>query len=193
MGHKTVTFKPISLIALGANLPIDETGPDVTLRKAIAALRDSQMVVSATSRVFKTPCFPAGAGPDYVNAAIAVQSALAPVALLEKLHVVENAFGRARKVRWASRTLDLDLIARGDCVYPDNETYKIWQSLPLERQMKERPRDLVFPHPRVQDRAFVLVPLLDIAPDWRHPVLGKTVTEMVAALPKAEVAAVKPL
>ena len=65
--------------------------------------------------------------------------------------------------------------------------------MPADRQKTEAPEELILPHPRLQDRAFVLVPMADVAPDWRHPVLGETVTEMVAALPSEDVASVTPL
>ena len=60
-------------------------------------------------------------------------------------------------------------------------------------QQKKAPDQLILPHPRMQDRAFVLVPMMDICPDWRHPILGTTVREMVAALPEADREAVRPL
>jgi 2-amino-4-hydroxy-6-hydroxymethyldihydropteridine diphosphokinase len=91
------------------------------------------------------------------------------------------------------RTLDLDLVSFGDRVLPDTSTYNQWRTLPSQEQMKQAPDRLILPHPRLQDRAFVLVPMADVAPDWYHPVLGLTVREMVAALPVDDIAAVTPL
>ncbi|MCU9838633.1 2-amino-4-hydroxy-6-hydroxymethyldihydropteridine diphosphokinase [Ruegeria sp. WL0004] len=182
-----------SVIALGANLSFDQTPPILTLRHAVRELSRKGMVVTAESRFYATPCFPPGAGPDYVNAAIAINANLSPVDLLVVLHEVEEMFGRRREQRWGMRTLDLDLIFYGDNVLPTIEEFEAWCNLPSEVQAKTAPTELILPHPRLQDRAFVLVPMADVAPDWRHPVLGKTVVEMLADLPPKEVAEVKPL
>ncbi|KIC21178.1 2-amino-4-hydroxy-6-hydroxymethyldihydropteridine diphosphokinase [Leisingera sp. ANG-Vp] len=185
--------RKMSLIALGGNLPVDANAPQVTLSKAISALQSDDVILRSVSRFYQTPCFPAGAGPDYVNAAVAVETTLSAGALLARLHEVEAAFARVRDQRWAGRTLDLDLLDYGAAVLPDAEGFARWHGLPLEQQMQEAPGQLILPHPRIQDRAFVLVPLNDIAPRWSHPVLQKTVSEMLADLPEQEVAEVKPL
>ena len=109
------------------------------------------------------------------------------------LHEIESRFGRTRDVRWGRRTLDLDLLATGDAVIPDAKTHAQWRDLPLEQQMRETPKELILPHPRIHERAFVLVPLADVAPDWRHPIFGKTVLEMRDALPKEALDELVPL
>lgn len=145
------------------------------------------------SRFFRTPCFPEGAGPDFVNAALVCRTSLAPTAFLALLHEVERSIGRTRNARWEARILDLDLLAMGDLVLPDRREYQRWSDLPLDALMQVSPPELILPHPRLHERAFVLVPLADIAPDWRHPVLGRTVAEMCAALPEADRAAITPI
>lgn len=183
----------LGFISLGANLPLGKDSPQKSIETAISRLQARDLVIRAQSRFFATPCFPPGAGPDYVNAAIAVDWLGAPEALLQLLHEVEAEFGRERDQRWGMRTLDLDLIALGAQVAPDDTTWGRWRDLTLQEQMQLAPDQLILPHPRIQDRAFVLVPLMDIAPDWVHPVLGRSVAEMTADLPAADVADVKPL
>ena len=113
--------------------------------------------------------------------------------VLNNLHKIEADFGRERAVRWGQRTLDLDLISMDDAVLPDIETYMTWRHLPLESQVTEVPEGLILPHPRLQERAFVLVPLAEVAPDWVHPIAGLSVTQMLDALPKSDRDAVVPI
>jgi len=184
---------PIFLVALGGNLPSELGPPDVTLIAALERLPLMGVQVVAASRLYRTPCFPAGAGPDYVNAAAKVAFNGKPPELLQLLHELEAEFGRARVQRWGQRTLDLDLLAAGDLVLPDSATYLDWQDLPLEQQMKRAPDQLILPHPRLHERAFVLVPLNDVAPDWQHPVYRRKTADMLAALPEGAVAEVRAL
>lgn len=183
-------IRSIAVIALGANLPFEGFAADLTLRKAIQALVSDDVVIRSVSPFYSTPCFPPGAGPDYINAAISVNTNLAPVDLLARLHEVEQIFGRERVQRWGMRTLDLDLICYDDLVLPDETHFRDWLDLPPEQQIRSAPDRLILPHPRLQDRAFALVPMADVEPDWMHPVLGKSVVEMVADLPESDVAEV---
>ncbi len=183
----------IFLVALGGNLSSGVGPPEVTLRQALRRFEHFGLNVDSVSRFYKTPCFPAGAGPDYVNAAVKLRAHRTPEQVLAALHAIEAEFGRERVQRWGMRSLDLDLLATGDAVLPDLDSYLQWQNLPLDEQKKQAPEVLVLPHPRLSERGFVLVPLADIAPDWRHPVLGQTVIGMLKALPEAEKQAVKPL
>jgi len=122
-----------------------------------------------------------------------IETDLEPPALLEALHGIEAGFGRERRVRWGARTLDLDLLAVGGLVRPDAATHARWRDLSPERQGREAPEELVLPHPRMQDRAFVLLPLREVAPGWRHPALALDVEGMIARLPEGAAEGVAPL
>ncbi|MFC3613875.1 2-amino-4-hydroxy-6-hydroxymethyldihydropteridine diphosphokinase [Lutimaribacter marinistellae] len=186
-------FRSVCLIALGSNLPFDGKDPQSTLTEALQELSRHGEMIRATSRFFETPCFPEGAGPDYVNAAAVLETTRDPRGVLALLHEVEARFGRAREQRWGMRTLDLDLIGYGDEVLPDRDTWARWHDLPPESQVRQAPDALILPHPRVQDRAFVLVPLADIARDWIHPALQRSVAQMCMDLPQADRDAVRPI
>ena len=181
------------LVAFGSNMPLNGKDPVATVRAAAAALAGQGMVIRRMSRLFASPCFPAGSGPDYVNAAAVVEVREAAAQVLARLHALETEFGRERVQRWGQRVLDLDLLAYEDQVAPDPVTQGLWRNLAAEQQVLRAPDQLILPHPRMQDRAFVLVPLAEVAPDWRHPVLGLSVTELLARLQPADIAAVTPI
>lgn len=181
------------LVAFGANLQRDGRPPAATVRAAVAALPEAGLAIRRMSRLYASPAFPPGAGPDYVNAAAVVETDLPADAILAVLHRIEARFGRERGQRWGERVLDLDLLADGAAVLPDAATQDRWRGLALEAQKRRAPEQLILPHPRLQDRAFVLVPLAEVAPGWRHPRIGLTVAEMLAGLDPADVSSVTPL
>lgn len=181
------------LIALGSNMPEGVARSAEVLRAAVGAIAGTATKPVFVSRFFQSEAFPPGSGPDFVNAVLSVESDLLPAQILAKLHRIERDFGRIRRVRWGQRTLDLDLIAIGHHVLPDAATLTRWMKLAPERQLQDAPEDLILPHPRLQDRAFVLIPMLDVAPDWRHPLTGISLHDMVQALPEALRSAVIPL
>lgn len=188
--HKTFTK---AIIAVGSNKSTAAGSPQITVSAALQSLKGDSIKHIVPSRLFESPCFPEGAGPDFVNAVAELETTHSAQELLAELHRIEAQFGRTRVERWAARTLDLDLISFGGIILPDRHKWAYWRDLSLYQQRDRAPDTLILPHPRVQDRAFVLVPLADILPDWQHPVTGDTVSAMLARLPVAEIEAVKPL
>lgn len=155
------------LVGLGANLPHPKLGgPRATLEAALAELAAGGAPSARLSRWYESAPVPAADQPWFVNAVAAVETLLPPERLLALLHRVEGEFGRVRGVRNAARVIDLDLLAYGDLV-------------------QEGPPAL--PHPRLHTRAFVLLPLRDVAPGWVHPGLGRSVDDLLGALPAQQI------
>ena len=178
------------LVALGSNQESDQVSPTEALQTAVTNLREDGALIRAQSAIYRTPAVPAGSGPDYANAVIEIAAPWNAREAITKLHQVEAQMGRRRKDRWEERHIDLDLLAIGDEIRPDMATARQWMDLPLAQQKATAPAQLVLPHPRMHERAFVLVPLAEIAPDWVHPVLRRSAAELRDALPDADRAAI---
>lgn len=175
------------LIGLGSNVASSFGPPPETLRAAARALVESGFRILASSQIYATPAYPAGIGPDFANAVVVLDVGQSePEEVLARLQAVEEAFGRERGERWGPRTLDLDLLAHGKAVLPDQDTWAGWRDLNPAAQRQTTPEQLILPHPRMADRLFVLVPLAEVAPRWRHPVTGAVPAAMIAARPAAE-------
>lgn len=181
-----------ALVLLGSNVTFALSDSARLVRDALNSFSNRDLRITSNSRYYSTACFPAGAGPDFINVAALLKVEDSAEILLKKLHEIEDEFGRERPSRWSQRTLDIDLIAYEDFVLPDRATFNHWKNLPIEEQMKRAPDQLILPHPRLQDRAFALIPLAEVWPDWRHPVLGQTLKEMADALPDAAKSEVSP-
>lgn len=162
------------LIGIGANLPSSTCGPPrATCGAALAALAAAGLAIAGRSRWYKSAPVPVSDQPWFVNAVVRVRTALDPARLLTVLAATERAFGRKRGEPNQARVLDLDLLTYGDVVTGPGPADGVGPSL-------------ILPHPRLQDRAFVLLPMRDVAPDWRHPVSGKGLQEMIRALPAGQ-------
>lgn len=158
------------LIGVGANLPNARYGEPVdTCAAALRALEARGIAVVRRSRWYRSAPVPRSDQPWFINAVAAVETDLDPAALLAVLHDIERDFGRLRRTRNEARVIDLDLLAYGGRISAPGEVPAL-------------------PHPRLAERAFVLLPLLEIAPEWHHPVLGAAVADLVARLPADQIA-----
>ena len=120
-------------------MPSDAGAPEATLRSALYAMEHAGAQVHAVSEFYRTPCFPVGYGPDYVNAAAKITCDGEPDQVLAMLHDIEAQFGRERVQRWGRRTLDLDLVAVGDLTLPDQRIHAEWRNLPADQQTSAVP------------------------------------------------------
>lgn len=151
------------LIGLGSNMAGAWGAPLATLRRAVRELSDARCRVFRASDFYQT----AALGPEpqaaFVNGVLAISCSLPPEALLRRLKALERRAGRRSGRRWGPRTLDMDVLDY-------NGLIRGWKR-PGRGRDRVRPPPLVLPHPELHLRPFVLLPLLDVAPDWRHPVL----------------------
>jgi 2-amino-4-hydroxy-6-hydroxymethyldihydropteridine diphosphokinase len=148
-------------VALGSNLPGCFATPEALLDAALARFGGRGLVIEARSSVWRSAAWPNASAPAFLNMAALVATDLSPEEALRVLLKLEREFGRVREAANAPRTLDLDLI--------DHDGRRLIGA------------GLVLPHPRAHERLFVMGPLAEIAPGWRHPVLGRTAAELAAA------------
>ena len=156
------------LLGLGSNLVTGAFKSSVeVLEAAIKSLVEKEIKVVGRSAWYRSAPIPVSDQPWFINGVAAVSTDLPPDDLLQVLHSIEHEYGRVRVERNGSRTLDIDLLAYDQCV-------------------QAPAAGVVLPHPRLHERAFVLMPLAELAPDWRHPTMGKTAAEMQQLLPPGQ-------
>jgi len=192
-GQETAKAMRIGYVAVGSNLQTATRTSLEIVDEALGLFLGAKIRITKQSQWYSAPAFPVGNGPDYVNGVVKIESDMPSKAIMAALHNIEKTLGRVRPKRWASRVIDLDLLANGDEVAPNPASFARWLELTLVEQMEAEPKTLILPHPRMQDRAFVLKPLAEIAPEWQHPVLHKSARDLLAALPVEDRNEIQPL
>ena len=157
------------LIGLGANLPSNKFGePEKTLLGIIGYLNNSGIKVLSKARIYKSAPVPISDDPWFFNTVINVQTSLTPCSLMRMLLDTEVKFGRKSSLVNAPRIIDIDLLDyEGLVVKESSEIFGL---------------DLVLPHPRMDSRAFVMLPLLELAPNWSHPISGLSIQNLIENL-----------
>ena len=149
------------VVALGGNLQGEYPSSEALLEAALARFASAGMTILRRSSWWRSAAWPDAGQPEYRNGIVLVETDLDPQATLRALHAIEARFGRHRGETNAPRTLDLDLIAHGRSVLRDG--------------------GVTIPHPRAHERRFVMGPLAEIAPAWRHPVLSRSAADLAAS------------
>lgn len=179
------------LLALGGNLSGRWGTPEETLAQALRRLEESgHMRLSRLSRLWRSAPFGGIPQPAFVNAVALLCTSLSPHATLKMLSAVEQAAGRRRGIPWGPRVLDLDIVDHDGAIFRPPGVGRRGSAQALHRLQR---RGIVLPHPGISMRAFVLLPLAEIWPTWRHPVTGQTITALLAQLPARERASCRPL
>ena len=157
------------LVAIGANLPgPDGSSPLESCRRAVRELASLPgLELCSVSHWYETAPVPPSGQPNYVNGVVRLAGRVDPVRMLSFIHTIEAGAGRVRSERNAARTLDLDIVD-------------------IDGLVRDQP-DPVLPHPRAHERAFVLAPLAEVAPEWVHPRLDRSVQDLLAALPEQQI------
>ncbi len=160
-------------IGLGSNLTSKQYPTSIAVVKAaIEAIEVSGIKIAACSNFYETEPVPKSDQPWFINAVAQIETTLSADQLLKTLHKIEEQLGRTRRDRWEARIIDIDLLCYDDVVVPERETWLL-QSKNLENN------EMVIPHSRMHERDFVLIPFKELAPGWVHPVLSKSVVELL--------------
>jgi 2-amino-4-hydroxy-6-hydroxymethyldihydropteridine diphosphokinase len=151
------------LVAIGSNMTGPWGNPHETAMRALAELDRDGIRLLRSSQLLVSAPFGKTNQPAFVNAVARIETHLPPEALMRKLHRIEHTAGRRRAMRWSPRTLDLDLL--------------VYHGL-----IRRPPSRLILPHPGIAERIFVLKPITEIAPSWRHPVLRQRARALLRKL-----------
>lgn len=151
-----------AFLALGSNLGLNLGDREANLRQAVRRLESDEIRVTRRSSLYETAPQELLDQPWFLNAVVEIETSLFPMQLLSRVREIEREMGRQRVTPKGPRNIDIDILFYGRAVIATPQ--------------------LEVPHPRIAQRRFVLEPLAEIAPDFRHPIIGKTALEMLAAL-----------
>ena len=180
------------VVVLGSNLPSKFGNSAETLKKCVDEIRSYPSIKSLLeSNWYISSSLIDDKEPRYVNVGIRFNTNLNPIDLLNYTSGLEKRFGRKREKRWEPRTCDIDILLCNQLILPNKAHFQKWLKLDFSDQIKLSPNELILPHPRLQERAFFLKPLIDLQPDWIHPFLGMKAKEMLDSLPPNELENIK--
>lgn len=149
----------MKILAFGSNLPFKNNSPQDNIEKAYEVLSKNGIKILNKSSIYRSEAYPNKNDPEFCNSVVSVDTDLEPNVLLKIILKIEESFDRKRYVKNSPRTLDIDIICFDDIVL--NE------------------KNLIIPHPEMQNRLFVLLPIQEINKNWLHPVLSKSVTNII--------------
>ncbi len=182
------------VVVLGSNLSSEFGNSAETLKKCVDEISSNPAMGSLIeSNWYTSSSFLDKREPRFVNVGMRFSTKLKPLELLAFTCGLEDKFGRIRQRRWGPRTCDIDILLCNQLILPNKLIFKRWLNLDLSDQIRLVPRELILPHPRLQERTFFLKPLNDLQPDWIHPFLKMNAKEMLDRIPFNELENIKEL
>lgn len=178
-----MTKKKLCWLALGSNLPYGGMEPLQVVEAAISALQGAGLDETKVSTFYQTEPVPKSDQPDFINCVVVGKTDHKALEILEVCQSIEQSFERARSTRWGARTLDIDIINYDNQIVP---SIGAWRAVADKMNADTEMPRLVLPHPFMHQRAFVLKPLCDLTPGWRHPVYNRTAADLLAEQPEQD-------
>ena len=177
--------KTRAVIGVGGNLPSAFGDVLPTVLESVRRIGEIDgITLVAQSPVYRSKAWPEGSDqPDYANMAILVDVSMNASELLRAMQEIENSMGRMREERWGARVIDLDLLAYEELILPNKG---LWLSVAGSEDPMAYLEEVTVPHPRLHKRLFAIKPFADVCPDWYHPVLGHSASQIEALVSKGE-------
>ena len=171
------------VVVLGSNLSSEFGNSAETLKKCVDEIRSNPSIECLLeSNWYISSSFLSKRDPRYVNVGISFDTKLKPIELLNFTSGLENKYGRKRRERWGPRTCDIDILLCDQQILPSKLYFSKWLNLNFSDQISLVPNKLILPHPKCHLRNFVLYPILQIDPNWSHPILKKNVQILINKL-----------